>query len=75
MRNHEMIVFLNGLRMTGKREPPNIEADKFIKAVITDLFGTKGAKHVCSEECHEIWTIAVGPQFNEKNTFMECIPR
>ena len=75
MRNHEMIVFLNGMRMTGKREPPNVEADKFIRAVIRDLFGPKGAKHVCSAECHSIWTIVIGPDYNEKETFLECMPK
>ena len=80
MRNQQMDVYLNGLKMAGKRRPPYIETDKFIRAVVTDLFQLKQkAKsffgHRCSSECSEIWTIAIGPDYTTMETFMDCLPR
>ena len=79
MRNQRMDVYLDGLKMAGKRKPPYIESDKFIRAVVTDLFqlDQKGSffGHRCSNECSAIWTIAIGPDYTEKESFLDCIPR
>ena len=61
--------------MVGKREPPVMESDKFTRAVVKDLFPLEKDRHKCSMECTNIWTIAVGPGYTEKETFMDCIPR
>ena len=70
-----MDVYLNGIRMRGKRSPPVVEADAFIRAVLTDLLIIKDVKHKCTEECEGIWTIGIGPDFTDKDTFLECLPR
>ena len=80
MRNQQMDVYLNGIKMAGKRQPPYIETDKFIRAVVTDLFQLDQKpkvpiKHRCSNECDEVWTIAIGQDYTEMNSFVECIPR
>ena len=79
MKNQQMEVYLNGLKMAGKRQPPYIDTDKFIRAVVTDLFQlTKpvvGKGHKCSDECYNIWTIAIGKDYTDAETFMECLPR
>jgi len=76
MKNGDILVYLNGLRMNGKREPPEKETNTIIRAMVIDLFKMNGSrKHKCSKECNEIWTIAIGPNFTEKKTFMECVPR
>ena len=80
MRNQQMDVYLNGLKMAGKRQPPYIETDKFIRAVVNDLFqlnqkSKTAPKHRCTNECSEIWTIAIGQDYTELDSFMECIPR
>ena len=70
-----MDVYLNGIKMRGKRCPPVIEADNFIRAVLADLLIVKNVKHRCTDECEGVWTIAIGPKFTEKDTFMDCLPR
>ena len=75
MKNGEITIFLNGLRMNGKREPPEKESIKFVRSLVVDLFCLEsGQKHKCTDECKNVWTIAVGPGFTDKETFMECIP-
>ena len=76
MKNGEITVFLNGLKMNGKREPPEKETTKFIRSLVMDLFCLDaGHKHKCTSECKSVWTIAIGPGFTDKDTFMECIPK
>ena len=76
MKNGNTTVFLNGLRMNGKREPPEKETDEFVRALITDLFClNSNRKHKCTAECENVWTIAIGPGFTDKETFMDCIPK
>ena len=74
MKVYEIDVYLNGIKMLGKRGPPVVESDKFTRAVVKDLFPMEIGKHRCSTECKGIWTIAIGPDYTEKNTFMDCIP-
>ena len=74
MRAYDVDLYLNGIRMAGKRRPPQVDTDKFIKAMVSDLLLPTSRKHQCSQECEGIWTIAIGPEYTEKNTFMECIP-
>ena len=74
MKIHGMDVYLNGIRMRGKRSPPVVEADGFIREVMKDLLVINGVKHKCTDECDGIWTIAIGPDYTEKDTFMECLP-
>ena len=76
MKNGNTTVFLNGLRMNGKREPPEKETDEFVRALMTDLFCLNGnRKHKCNAECESVWTIAIGPGFTDKETFMDCVPK
>ena len=75
MKNHGMDVYLNGIRMIGKRCPPVIESDKFVRAVVTDLFDCDGRKHRCNEDCNGVWTIAIGADYTDKSCFEECLPR
>ena len=80
MRNQQMDVYLNGLKMAGKRQPPYIESDRFIRAVVTDLFQLNqkpkpAPRHKCTNECSEVWTIAIGPDYTEMDTFLDCLPR
>ena len=80
MRNLQMDVYLNGLKMAGKRRPPYIESDKFIRAVVNDLFQLQQKPksifgHRCNIECSSIWTIAIGANYVEVDTFTECLPR
>ena len=75
-----MDVYLNGLKMAGKRRPPYIESDRFIRAVVADLFQLdKKPKsffgHRCSPECTSVWTIAIGSDYTDMETFMDCLPR
>ena len=75
-----MDVYLNGLKMAGKRRPPYIESDRFIRAVVTDLFQINqkpksSQGHRCNAECNSIWSIAIGPDYTDMNTFMDCLPR
>ena len=78
MKNQQMDVYLNGLKMAGKRQPPYIDTDKFIRAVVTDLFQAAKPnvlkKHRCSNECANIWTIAIGSDYTDAETFMDCLP-
>ena len=68
------VVYLNGLKMNGKRSPPDVETDRFIRAVVEDLFNISNRKHKCNKECDAVWTIAIGPEFTGRNDFYECMP-
>ena len=75
MRNGDTVVYLNGLKMNGKRSPPDVETDRFIRSVINDLFCMEqNKKHKCNDNCNAVWTIAIGPEFTGRNDFYECMP-
>ena len=75
MRNFGLTLYLNGIRMFGGREPPVVDTDRFIRALVADLVSPNDKrKHKCSPECKRIWTIGIGEDFTEKKSFRECVP-
>ena len=76
MRNFGISLYLNGIRMSGGREPPVVDTDRFIRAMGTDLMSPNDKrKHRCSPECKRIWTIGIGETFTEEKKFMDCVPK
>ena len=76
MKNYDLIVYLNGIRMSEARQPPIVDADRFIRNVMEDLISpNEKKKHRCTKLCDAIWTIGIGPAFTDKKTFLECASR
>ena len=76
MRNYGLNIYLNGIAMTGSREPPIANANGFIEMVMKDLLSNnEPKKHKCSPDCKSMWTICIGSDFTAKKTFLECVPR
>ena len=76
MKVYNMVVYLNGIRMSDARQAPIVDADRFIRNVMDDLISPNDKKkHRCTDFCNAVWTIGIGPSFTDKKTFIECAPR
>ena len=76
MKVLDVMIYLNGIRMSKGRKGPLDEAREFIGGIMSELLSPNyGLKHKCSQQCDTVWTIAVGRRFTDRNHFDDCVPR